>query len=267
MNELPQGSQESVKAGTGTRNPLGRRPVYREPGVKLADGVHAMGPSTHGESQGGYSRAYLFEDGDDLTLVDTLWDEDAHMILEYMWSIGRTPDELTHIVMTHAHRSHLGGLATLKKLSGATVHSHAEEAPIIDGHRPAAKIPLTPLLPPQLIPIRVASQLGLYPHVPCPVDDPELTEGSEVGSLTVLHMPGHTPGNLTLSWKGGRVLAVADIIMQWPSFSAGWPNFNRDEAQFRESLERVVELRPEIVCTGHGDPIPDNAGRIASLLQ
>src|SRR3954469_4165601 len=156
---------------------VGRPPVYREPGVELADGVHAMVPSRNGQSQGGYSRAYVFEDGDDLTLVDTLWDEDAHMILEYLWSIGRTARDIKQIVMTHAHRSHLGGLATLKALSGATVHSHAEEAPIIEGHRPAAKIPLTPLIPPQLVPIRVASQLGLYPHVPCTVDEPDLTEG------------------------------------------------------------------------------------------
>jgi glyoxylase-like metal-dependent hydrolase (beta-lactamase superfamily II) len=271
VSQLPQGSsrapQERVAGRAGTPRAVVGEPVYQEPGMKLAEGVHAIGPSRRGESQGGYSRAYLFEDEDGLTLVDTLWDEDAHMILEYLWSIGRTPDELKHIVMTHAHRSHLGGLATLKALSGATVHSHAEEAPIIEGRRPAAKIPLTPLLPVQLIPFRVASQLGLQPHVPCTVGDRELTEGSTVGSLRVLHMPGHTPGNLTLSWQGGRVLAVADIIMRWPSFSAGWPGFNRDETLFRQSLERVVELKPEIVCTGHGDPIWKNAGRIAELLR
>ncbi|HEY0344172.1 MAG TPA: MBL fold metallo-hydrolase [Solirubrobacteraceae bacterium] len=272
MNQLPQqsppGPQERVVA-PATRSKASKAVpcVYREPGMEIAERVHALGPSTHGQSQGGYSRAYLFEDRDGLTLVDTLWDHDAHMILEYLWSIGRTATDIRHIVMTHAHRSHLGGLATLQKLSGATVHSHAEEAPIIEGRRPAAKIPLTPLIPPQLIPIRVASQLGLYPHVPCPVDDPELTEGKKIGSLTVLHMPGHTPGNLTLSWEGGRVLAVADIIMQWPSFSAGWPTFNRDETQFRESLERVVQLKPEVVGTGHGDPIWKNAGRIANLLR
>jgi glyoxylase-like metal-dependent hydrolase (beta-lactamase superfamily II) len=249
-----------------TRSGVAREGLYREPGVEIAPGVHAMGPSTHGQNQGGYSRAYLFDDGDDLTLVDTLWDEDAHMILEYLWSIGRTPRDIKHIVMTHAHRSHLGGLATLKALSGAKVYSHAEEAPIIEGHRQAAKIPLTPLLPVQLIPIRVASQLGLYPHVHCTVDE-KITEGSEVGSLKILHMPGHTCGNVTLSWQGARVLAVADIIMQWPSFSAGWPGFNTDEDQFRESLERVVELQPEVVCTGHGDPIWKNANRIANLLR
>jgi hypothetical protein len=98
VNQLPQespsGPQERVVAPATTPKAVAREPVYREPGVEMAPGVHAIGPSTRGQSQGGYSRAYLFEDGDQLTLVDTLWDEDAHMILEYLWSIGRTPGEI-----------------------------------------------------------------------------------------------------------------------------------------------------------------------------
>jgi glyoxylase-like metal-dependent hydrolase (beta-lactamase superfamily II) len=168
--------------------------------------------------------------------------------------------------MTHAHRSHLGGLRTLKELSGATVHSHALEAPIIEGTESAQKIPLLPLLPPHLIGFRVASQLGLFPHAPCKVDDPTLDEGRTVGRLKVLHMPGHTPGNLALSWGDDDVLVVADTIMTWPSFSAGWPAFNTDEGKFRKSLERVVSLEPEVVCVGHGDPIWENAAEAIETL-
>jgi glyoxylase-like metal-dependent hydrolase (beta-lactamase superfamily II) len=236
--------------------------------MELVPGVHAIGPSTQGLRQGGYSRAYLFEDKQGLTLVDTLWDEDAHLILEYLWSIGRTPTDIAHICMTHAHRSHLGGLATLKALSGATVHSHAEEAPIIEGKRKAAKIPLLPLRPVELIPFRVASQLGIQPHVPCTVDDDGLDDEKTVGSLKVLHLPGHTPGNLAFSWDKDRVLAVADTIMTWPELCAGWPGFNQDQAEFRRSLECVVGLEPEVVGTGHGDPICENAAEeIAALVS
>ena len=239
--------------------------VFVQPGIRLVDGVHAIGPSTHGQSQGGYSRAYLFEDGDDLTLVDTLWDEDASMILHYLWSIGRTPADIKHICLTHAHRSHLGGAATLKALSDATVHSHAAEAPIIEGTRRAAKIPLRPLQPVELIPFRVASQLGLQPHVPCKVDS-LVEEDSMVGPLKVLHLPGHTPGNLALLSEKDRAVAVADTIMTWPSLCAGWPGFNQDQAEFRRSLKRVIDLEPALVCTGHGDPITENAAAVIAPL-
>lgn len=242
--------------------------VFREPGIELVPGVHALGPSRRGISQGGYSRAYLFEHDDGLTLVDTLWDDDAHLVLKYLWSLGRTPAEIRHIAITHAHRSHLGGLATLRALSGATVHSHAEEAPIIEGRRAAVPIPLRPLRPVELFPFRLTSHLGIPAHVPCPVDDPGLEEGGTVGPLTVLHMPGHTPGNLAFSWDKHRVLAVADTITTWPSFSAGWPGFNLDEALFRESVARVVALAPEILATGHGDPVCERtAERLATLVS
>jgi glyoxylase-like metal-dependent hydrolase (beta-lactamase superfamily II) len=241
---------------------------YREPGMEIAPRVHAIGPSSNGLSQGGYSRAYLFEGEDGrLTLVDTLWDEDAHLILKYLWKIGRTPKDIAHIAMTHAHRSHLGGLATLKALSGAPVHSHAAEAPIIQGEKQAAKIPLWPLKPPQLIGFRVASQFGWYPHARCKVDDPSLTDGSRVGPLDVLYMPGHTEGNLAFAF-GERILAVADTIMTWPSFSAGWPGFNQDDEEFERSLRKVIDLKPEVVLTGHGDPLTgEDARRISTLVD
>lgn len=239
---------------------------FREPGIEIADGVHAIGSSPRGQFNGGHSRAYVFENDHGLTLVDTLWEDDAYLILQYLWSIGRTPRDITDIVMTHSHRSHLGGLKTLKELSGATVHSHALEAPIIEGAASAAKIPLWPLRPPQLIGFRVASQLGLFPHARCKVDDPTLVDGSTIDSLTVMHLPGHTPGNIGLSWDGDRVLAVADTIMTWPSFSAGWPGFNTDELEFRRSLERVVRCAPEVVCVGHGDPIWENAAEAIETL-
>jgi glyoxylase-like metal-dependent hydrolase (beta-lactamase superfamily II) len=239
---------------------------FREPGVDLGSGVHAVGPSIRGQYQGGYSRAYLFEHDDGLALVDTLWDHDAHMILRYLWKIGCTPRDITDILITHAHRSHLGGVAILQQLSGATVHSHPVEAPIIAGEASAAKIPLWPLRPIELIGFRVASQLGLQPHVACKVDDPTLEGGEVIRGLEVLHLPGHTPGNLVFAWKGNGAMAVADTIMTWPSFAAGWPGFNQDEEVFRRSLVKVVEREPEMVLTGHGDPIWENAAETIKTL-
>jgi hydroxyacylglutathione hydrolase len=234
------------------------------PGYEIEPGLHTIGPTTEGIRKGGYSRAYLLEDSDRLTLVDTLFDEDAHMILAYLLSIGRSARDLTDIVLTHGHRSHLGGVATLKRISGARVHCHDREVAIVDGRAPAPPVSLLPIRPLVLYPFRVLSYLHRPKHVPCEVDG-TLGEGDTVGTLEVLHVPGHTPGHLAFLWKK-RALLVGDAILTWPSFGAGWPGFNLDEAQYRRSLWRLVGLQPQIVGPGHGPPICQDTSQLLSSL-
>ena len=68
-----------------------------------------------GQKKGGRSHAYLFEHGGELTLVDTLFDDHAEPVLECIRAISHSPSNLKHIALTHGHRSHLGGLASLKR--------------------------------------------------------------------------------------------------------------------------------------------------------
>jgi glyoxylase-like metal-dependent hydrolase (beta-lactamase superfamily II) len=229
---------------------LARRPL---PGYAIEPGLHTIGPLVDGTRQGGYSRAYLLEDGDRLTLVDTLFDTDAYMIIEYLLRIGRSAHELTDIVLTHAHRSHLGGLARLKRLSGATVWAHDREADIIAGRAHAKPVGLLPFRPLVLYPFRLLSYVNRPKHDPCEVDR-TLGEGDTVGTLKVLHVPGHTPGHLAFHWRD-RALLVGDAILTWPTFGPGWPGFNLDEHEYRRSLWRLVSLRPAIVGPGHGPPL------------
>jgi hydroxyacylglutathione hydrolase len=236
----------------------------RSPG----NGVHVIGPTRRGVTKGGYSRAYLFEDerDDSLTLVDSLWDDDGHEILKYLSSIGRSPREITNIALTHAHRSHLGGVAAIQQLSGATVSCHATEAPIVEGARHAHPIQLWPVRPLILYPFRILSHLHVPKHVRCRVDRTDLETDAEVGPLKVIHTPGHTPGHLVFSYKDWA-FAVGDAIATWPSFGPGWPGFNLDEAEYRTSLGRLVALRPGWIGPGHGDPVDEDvAGKLARLV-
>src|SRR6201986_513547 len=155
------GRGEPNRGGHAGANARVRSSRYARP-VQIAPGVHRIGPSRHGYTKGGYSQAYLFDDGESLTLVDTGWDDDAHDILKYLWSLGRTPDELKHIALTHGHRSHLGGLATLKRLAPrAVVYAHAWEAGIINGGRGAQPLRLLPIPPVALVPLRVLALIGV----------------------------------------------------------------------------------------------------------
>ncbi|HEY1407608.1 MAG TPA: MBL fold metallo-hydrolase, partial [Promineifilum sp.] len=87
--------------------------------MEVAPGIYSLGVK-----QGGRVHAYLLDDGQGVTVVDTLFDADARLILEELARIGRSPTDVKHLIQTHAHRSHLGGLARLKELSGAPVYAH-----------------------------------------------------------------------------------------------------------------------------------------------
>ena len=233
--------------------------------TQIAPGVYSME-----QNKGGHVHAFLLDNGTDLTLIDTLFDTDAHQILERIESIGRTIEDLKRIVLTHGHRSHLGGLATLTRLSGANVYSHEWEADIIAGERPAQPVTIVPMRPLSIYwrvyYLQFGAALGRGKHPPCPVGS-TLTDGDMVGPVRVLHTPGHTPGHLAFWWPERRILFAGDAIATYPVFEAGWPAFNLNPTQQRISIRRMVDLEAEVVAVGHGDPITGGAAeRLRSLV-
>ena len=179
-------------------------------------------------------------------------------MLDAVRRLGRSPTDLKRIAITHAHRSHLGGLAALKRASGATVHGHRWEADIIAGERRAQAVSIVPHQSLKLIPFQLGLWLGRPKHVPCPVDE-LLDEGGAVGPLQVMYSPGHSPGHLTFWWPERRFLIAGDGIATWPNLCAGWKVFNLNHVQHKASLLRLATFEPRVVGVGHGDPITENA--------
>ncbi|MQA76163.1 MAG: MBL fold metallo-hydrolase [Solirubrobacterales bacterium] len=230
--------------------------------MEIAEGVHSIG-----QTKGGHVHAYLFDHRNELTLLDTLFDDDAALVLARIREIGRSPADLKRIALTHAHRSHLGGLATLKRLSGALIYAHEWEADIIAGERVAQPVSLRPSGPLTTYPFRIGLALGRPRHAPCPVDR-GLSEGDQIGPLRVVHIPGHTPGHLAFHWEERGVLAVGDAVATWPRIDAGWPGFNLNEGQYRGSLRRLAQIEASVIAVGHGDPLTERAAeRVHALAE
>jgi glyoxylase-like metal-dependent hydrolase (beta-lactamase superfamily II) len=215
---------------------------------QIAQGVYCLG-----QRKGGRVHAFLLDDGQGLTLIDTLYDTDGARVVRAIEQIGRKVSDLRNIVITHGHRSHLGGLAALKKLSGAKVWAHEWEADIIAGNRKAQAISVIPEWPLRVYYLQLGLALGFGAHPPCEVDA-FVREGDRVGPLEIMHTPGHSPGHLGFHWTQRNVLFAGDALATWPDLSLGWPAFNLNRKQHRQSLLKMDDLRADVVAVGHGEP-------------
>ena len=220
---------------------------------ELAPGVHSLG-----DTKGGHVRAVLIENAGELTLVDTLFQNDARLVLFAIRRLGRRVRDLKRIAITHGHRSHLGGLAALKRESGASVHAHAWEADIVSGDRRAQPVSLLPRQSLRLFPFQLGLWLGRPKHVPCPVDE-LLGEGDALGPLQVLHASGHSPGHLAFVWPERRFAIVGDAVATWPELCPGWHAFNLNKRQHHVTLQRLAALEADVISVGHGDAIVADA--------
>ncbi len=232
--------------------------------MEIAPGVHSLR-----QTRGGHVHAFLLDHGDGLTLIDTLYDTDGHRVLEEIARIGRTVGDLRHIVLTHGHRSHLGGLAAIKRASGATVYAHPWEADIIAGERKAQPVTFRPMRPVRTyLPVyhlQYGAALGFGKHPACPVDQ-TLTDGDRVGPVQVIHTPGHSPGHLAFWWPERQTLFAGDAIATYPVLAPGWPAFTLNARQHRASLGTMASLNPEIIAVGHGEAITDDTAAQARAL-
>ena len=220
---------------------------------ELAPGVYSLG-----HKKGGRVRAFLIDHAGELSLVDTLFEDDARLVLDAIGRLGRAPGDLRRIAITHGHRSHLGGLAALKRASGATVYAHEWEADIVSGDRRAQPVSILPRQSPKLLPFQLGLWLGRPKHAPCPVDE-LLDEGDAFGPMQVLHASGHSPGHLAFAWPERRFAIVGDAVATWPQLCPGWHAFNLNKRVHHATLQRLAALEASIVGVGHGDPIVDGA--------
>ena len=228
--------------------------------IELAPGIHSLG---HGK--GGHVHAFLIDDGGELSLVDTLYETDARLVLDAIRKLGRSPGDLKRIAITHAHRSHVGGLAALKRASGATVYAHEWESDIVAGNRRAQAVSIWPRQSLKLIPFQLGLWLGIPKHVPCPVDE-LLDDGDTCGPLEVLHASGHSPGHLAFAWPERGFAIVGDAVATWPQLCPGWHAFNLNKKQHHATLQRLAALDATILGVGHGEPILQGAAETMHTL-
>jgi len=203
--------------------------------------------------------------GNKITLIDTGLRESAQHVLDFIRHVGRSPDEISLIILTHNHIDHMGGLVEIKKQTGARVAVHvADIGERI--HPPAAdsryREPLAQLKS------KLQSVFSIMP------DDVDIRlNGGEtfdcLGGLEVLHTPGHTPGSISLYSKEHKLLITGDLIRKRRNVLLLPPRMvSSDIEENLNSIKKISAYEINILCFGHGLPITKDVNlRINELID
>jgi glyoxylase-like metal-dependent hydrolase (beta-lactamase superfamily II) len=234
----------------------------------------------------GRVHAYLLDDGDGLTVIDSLRDKQGRVIFETMQRLGRKPDELRRIILTHAHPTHVNGAAALQAASGAPVFGPIEELDIFEGRAPSNRTTWVPHRPWRILPQQILLNLqnalwnaGIRPALlnvkPVKIDHLIEKDDEQIGPVITIRTPGHSPGSTSFYWPETATLFAGDTVVTWPKFEPGWVGLTENMAQNKASLRRLVKLFEErgwpirAFAAGHGAPVAtdDGVADLKRLLQ
>lgn len=220
-------------------------------------------PGLHQISLGFVNAFAIVHDGG-ITLVDAGFRGHARRILDYVARIGHQPEDVSHIIITHADYDHIGGLAELKRRTGAEVVAHRLEAPIVEG-RDVGRQAGSGLMG-RLLSISLTVGHRLWPVAPVGVD-PAVEDGAELpGGIRLLHTPGHSPGHIVVFLPDWRALIAGDLLNHFRRLGTPSEYLVPDPAALRVSVTRVAELDFDVLAFGHGAPILSGAAEQVRAL-
>jgi glyoxylase-like metal-dependent hydrolase (beta-lactamase superfamily II) len=220
----------------------------------------------------------LLTDGTSVVLVDTGFPGSRDDVLASMRGLGFGIDDLTAILLTHAHIDHFGSAIWFAKTHGTPVYCHADEV----GH--ARREYLEQASPADIVAhiwqprwlrwsMAITRKGGLVRDgIPTARTLTEEAAAALPGGPRPIPSPGHTTGHC--SFVVDRVLISGDaLVTGHPLLRGTGPQllpglFNHDQAGCVRSLGALGKLDAEVLLPGHGPvwrgPIREASERAAS---
>jgi glyoxylase-like metal-dependent hydrolase (beta-lactamase superfamily II)/predicted ester cyclase len=162
---------------------------------------------------------------------------------------------LNRIVLGHAHADHRGAAPGLQ----VPVFCHPDDRDDAEGDGGMHYMDLSNVPPParwtipRLLPVWDGGPVEIAGTV---------EEGDDVSGFRVVHIPGHSPGQIALWRESDRIALTADCFYTLDAHTSrhGPPRvplhgFNHDTEQARASIRKIAALEPSAAWPGHADPV------------
>jgi len=182
-----------------------------------------------------------------------------------METFGQAPE---YIALTHGHFDHTGGLPDLAQEWNVPVYAHVLETPFLNG---SSDYPP----PDPTVGGFMAQMSRVFPHNGTDLGI-HLRTLPEDGSLPGMrewrwiHTPGHTSGHVSFFREDDRSLVAGDAVItvnqenpaklftQVREFRNPPRYLTQDWGAAGRSVQKLADLRPNLVATGHGLPLAGN---------
>ncbi len=204
------------------------------PGDASGDAAIADGSLTWRRVSLSFVSAYLLVRGGEVAVVDTGTQGSAESIGAGLVAAGAGWDAVRHVVLTHKHGDHIGGLDALAR--------EATTAALYAGEQDLAAVPAPGR------PLRA------------------LADGQEVFGLQVHATPGHTPGHVSVFDPATGVLVAGDALRTTDGLQGSDPQYTDDPAAAAASVRKLAALDVQVILPGHGDPLTEGAAEALTQL-
>ena len=227
-----------------------------------------------------WAYVYVVQKDETCILIDSGSGTDTshENLLSGLEQIGIQPSDLMHILLTHAHIDHLGGLSKLRPITGAKIGVHELDLQTVAHHEARLSLVsrrLASFLAETSLPEETRNQIlsiyhfskAIYQSVP--VDFTYEAVDMRLGPFEFIHLPGHCPGHVAI--RLDDVIFCGDMVVEGvtPHLSPESINPYSGLDHYLESLARfqIWSKDARLIFNGHNDVIRNLPAHIEATKQ